>query len=130
MPELKVGIQLASLRQPFKKALHLAGEMGADGVEIDARREVKPRDLTQTALRQIRKMLEDQRLTVCAVRFQTRRGYDVVEDLDRRVAATKEAMRMAYQLGASVVVNQIGRVPSDEADPGWNQLVQVLTGRQ
>lgn len=127
MPELKVGIQLASLRQPFKKALHTAGDLGAKGVEIDARMEIKPRELSQTGLRQVRKMLEDRDLTVCAVGFRTRRGYDVADDLDRRVAATKEAMDMAYKLGAPVVVNQIGRVPSETTDPAWDQLVQVLT---
>ena len=125
--ELKIGIQLASLRQPFKKALHTAAELGAQAVEIDARNQLKPSELTQTGLRQLRKMLEDRNLRVGAIGFQTRRGYNVTEDLDRRVEATKEAMRMAYDLGANVVVNQIGRIPSESAGAEWDLLVQVLT---
>lgn len=46
MLELKIGIQLASLKLPFKKALHIAGELGANGVEIDARNDLKPQDLS------------------------------------------------------------------------------------
>lgn len=127
MPEIKVGVQLASLRQPLKKALHIAGELGADGVEIDARHMLKPSDLSQTGLRQLRKLLSDRNLRVCAIGFQTRRGYNVLEGLDRRVEATKQAMQMAYQLGANAVVNHIGRIPSEESDPAWSMLVQVLT---
>ena len=126
MLQLKVGVQLASLRLPLKKALHTAAEMGADAVEIDARGEIKPRDLSRSGVRQMRKMLEDLNLRVCAIGFRTRRGYDVADDLDRRIEATKEAMQMAYALGAQVVVNQIGRVPSDLPDASWDTLRQAL----
>jgi sugar phosphate isomerase/epimerase len=125
--ELKIGIQLASLRRPFKEALHTAAELGAQAVEIDARSEVQPRELAQTGLRQLRRMLDDRNLRICAVTFRTRRGYNVAAELDRRVAATKEAMKFAYELGAAVVVNQIGRVPSEGQGPEWDLLVEVLT---
>lgn len=127
MLELKVGIQLASLQLPFRKALHTAAELGADGVEIDARNDLKPHDLSRTGLRQLRKTLDDRNLRVCAVGFQTRRGYEVLEDLDRRVEATKQAMQFAYDLGASVVINQVGQIPTEPGGLQWDLLVQVLT---
>lgn len=123
---MKIGIQLASLRLPFKKALHTAGELGAAAVEIDARGEVNLRDLAQTGLRELRKMLDDRNLRVCAVTFRTQRGYNVTDGLDRRVAATKEALKFAYDIGASIVVNQIGRVPKEPQGPEWDLLVEVL----
>jgi sugar phosphate isomerase/epimerase len=104
----------------------MAAKMGAAGVEIDARTEVRPADLPDSALRQLRKMLDDLNLRVSSVRFQTNRGYDVEADLDRRVDATKAAMELAYRLGAGVVVNQIGRVPADIADPNWQRLQSVV----
>jgi sugar phosphate isomerase/epimerase len=125
--ELKIGIQLAGLRLPFKKALHTAADLGAQAVEIDARREVHPHELGQTGLRQLRKMLDDRNLRVSAITFRTRRGYNVSEGLDRRVAATKEAMKFAYDMGAAVVVNHIGRVPHEPQGPEWDLLVQVLS---
>jgi sugar phosphate isomerase/epimerase len=126
VPQLKIGIQLASLQLPFKKALHTAAQMGAQGIEIDARTELRPREISHTGIRQLRKMLEDLNLRVCAVRFQTRRGYHVAEDLDRRVAASKEVLRFAYALGAPVVVNQVGEIPADEESTEWGLLLQAL----
>jgi sugar phosphate isomerase/epimerase len=126
VPALKIGVELAGLRLPFRKALHTAAESGADAVEIDARGEITPQELSQTGVRQLRKLLEDHRLRVSAVRFRTRRGYDAAADLDRRIAATKAAMEFAYRLGATVVVNHVGRVPADPHSEPWRLLVEVL----
>ena len=35
-------------------------------------------------------------------------------------------MTVAYKLGASVVVNYVGRVPESEDDPDWPLLVETL----
>ena len=126
MPELRIGIQLTSLRLPFKNALQAAQRLGAHAVEIDARQDVRPAELGRTAMRQLRKLLEDHGLRVSAVSFQTRRGYDVEDDLAARVEATKRAMSFAFELGAPAVVNQIGRVPDDMESSEWKLLVDVL----
>ncbi len=127
MLHIKVGIQLASLRLPFKQALHTAAQLGAEAVEIDARNELRPQEMTRTAVRHLRKLLDDLSLRVAAVRFRTRRGYDSEDDLDRRVDATRQAMSLAWDLGAPVVVNHIGSVPDSPDTPEWNLLLQVLT---
>jgi len=123
---LKVAIQLASLKQPFRKALITASKLGATGVEIDARTQLRPRELGQTGLRQLRKLLDDLNLQVAAVRFRTRRGYDEPSDLDTRVQATREAMKLASSLGCSVVTNRVGRIYEDESDSQWQQMLGVL----
>lgn len=127
MRPFKIGIQLKSLRLPFKKALAKAAELGAEAVEVDARDEVRPSEMSQTGVRQLKKMLGDLGLSVCAVSFRTRRGYQVLDDLDARVEATKKAMTMAYQLGTPVVINQVGRVPEDTSSPEFQLLSAVLT---
>jgi sugar phosphate isomerase/epimerase len=119
---LKLGIRLASLPVPFPQALNVAAELGAEAVEIDARGEINPQDLSRTGLREVRKMLADRRLQVAAVAFRTRRGYATLEDLDRRVAATKAAMDLASQLGAPLVLNCLGAVPADD-DAGRRQML-------
>lgn len=111
MADVKIGIQLASLRMPLKKALLTAAKLGAQGVEIDVRTDIRPDELSDTGRRQLRKLLDDLNLRVTSVRFHTNRGYDEPENLERRVDGTKQAMRFAYSLGASVVVNSIGHVP-------------------
>jgi len=104
-----------------------AAELGAEAVEIDARGEVRPRELSQTGVRHLRKMLDDHSLRVCAVGFQTRHGYNVYDNLDRRVTATKEAMDLAYKLGCGIVVNHVGQMPSNREGPDWELLVETLT---
>ena len=126
MSEIRIGIGLASLGQPFKQALHTAKQLGASAVEIDARTLVRPHEISDTGLRQLRKMLIDLDLRVASVRFPTRRGYDVVDDLERRIDATKAAMRFAYDLGANVVVNAVGYVPDDASHPAHQQLQASL----
>ena len=127
MPALNVGIKLASLGLPLKKAVQTAAQLGAMGIELDVRGEIRYDQFTGTALRELRKMLTDLGVRVCAVGFHTRRGYDVPDDLQRRVDATKSAMRFAFALGAPVVINHIGCVPADGSGPQWDGLVQVLT---
>ena len=124
---IKIGIQLASLRLPFRKALAVAARLGATGVEIDARGELRPHELGQTGLREVRRLLEEHNLRVSAVGLRTRRGYDVAAEIDKRVAATKNALQFAADLRAPVVVNQVGRVPAESSGGEWRQLVESLT---
>lgn len=124
---MNIAVGLSSLRQPFKKALHIAAEMGATGIEIDARNLLRPSELSDTGRRQLKKMMTDLNLRVAAIRFPTNRGYDVLHDLDRRLDATKEAMKFAYSLGASVLINSVGFVPEKPEHPGYAQLQASLT---
>lgn len=127
MLQLKKSIRLESLRQPFKKALVTAAMLGADAVEINGRTDVRPADMSRTAVRHLLKMLSDLKLKVSAIHFPTRRGYGIPDDLDRRIDATKSAMKLAYELGCNVVVNKIGRVPEDRESAAWTTLTQALT---
>jgi sugar phosphate isomerase/epimerase len=124
---VKIGIQTRSFRQPLKQALRTASRLGADGVEIDARNELPPNELSATGLREFRKLLDDLSLRVSAVAFPTRRGYEVADDLERRITATQAAMRLARDLRADVVVNRIGQVPVDEKNPRSRCLIDALT---
>ena len=59
MPPIKIAIQLASLRLPFRRALVVANRLGAAAVEIDARGELRPQELGETGLREVRRLLEE-----------------------------------------------------------------------
>ncbi len=127
MAELKLAVRLDAMRMPLRQALQQAAELRATAVELDARNQIHPSQLSDTGLRQLRKILEDMNLRVAALRFPTRRGYDNAADLDRRVEATKEAMLLAYKLGAPVVINSIGTVlDTDQDDPRMDLLHSVL----
>ncbi len=127
MSNLKIGIQTRSLRQPLKQALRTASRLGADGIEIDARTELPPGELSSTGMREFHKLLGDMNLRVSAVAFPTRRGYDVDEGLERRVFATQAAMKLARELRADVVINRVGRVPGDSSERRWGLMLEALT---
>jgi sugar phosphate isomerase/epimerase len=124
---VKIGIQTRSLRQPLRQALATASRLGAQAVEIDARTELRPGELSRTGLRELQKLLDDLNLRVSAVAFPTRRGYDVSLDLERRVLATQEAMRFAADLRTEVVINRIGSVAGNADDAAFQRLVEALT---
>jgi sugar phosphate isomerase/epimerase len=114
------------LAQGLKQALHTAARLGCDGVQIDAREELSQRELSDTGVRQLRKMLDDLNLRVGSAAFASRRGYAEAEDLERRIGATIDAMRLASRLGARVLVIGTGPVPPVEARERAT-LVEALT---
>jgi sugar phosphate isomerase/epimerase len=115
------------LRQPLRQALVTASQLGAAGVEIDARSEVRPLDVSRTGLRDFHKLLADQGLRVSAVAFPTRRSYDDVEDLERRVLATQDAMRFAADLRTDVIILRPGRIPAETESTALSRIVESLT---
>jgi sugar phosphate isomerase/epimerase len=127
VPNVKIAIQTRSLRQPLKQALRTAAGLGAAGVEIDARTELRPGELSRTGMRELHQWLANLNLSVSALAFPTRRGYDVAEDLERRVLATQAAMRFARELRADVVINRVGQVPADANDPSAVRMTEALT---
>jgi len=107
--------------------LEAASRLKADAIEIDARTEVHPGDMSGSALRQLRKLLDDLNLRVASVRFATSRGYDTTEELDRRIEGTKKAMKLAYDLGANTVVNSAGYIDPEPDAPSRQVLRGVLS---
>ncbi|MEM9828372.1 MAG: sugar phosphate isomerase/epimerase family protein [Planctomycetota bacterium] len=111
----KISIRTDVLGLPLRQSLDLAAQWGVSAVELDARNQVRPSEFSDTAIRQLRKMLDDRNLRVSSLRFVTRRGYDVAADLDRRIDATKDVMKLAHRLGANLVINSLGRIPAADS---------------
>lgn len=118
MAEMKIGVRVDSIgeRTPsaasLRRTLGWVASTGATSVELCGRRLLNVSELSDTAVRTVRKILDDLNLQVASIRLPTRFGFDHLPNLDRRVDATKDAMRAAYRLGAPLVVNQIGPVPT------------------
>ena len=110
----KIAAQTRCFAQSLKKALHTAAGLGCDGVQFDARNELPPSELSETGLRQLRKMLADLNLRVGSIAFPTRRGYANPTDLQPRLEATRAAMKLASQLGAKFLIGNLGTLPTAE----------------
>ncbi len=122
---LKLAIRLDSLNISLRRGLDVAAEMGVSAVELNGRTELHPESITETGIRHVRKLLDERNLSIASLRFQTRRGYNNPQELDRRVEATKAA-KLAYRLGARAVINGIGNIPDDEDDPSYELLHAVM----
>jgi len=122
----QISVPAISLSKNFRSALSKARDLGVQGIEIDARYGIDPEQLSQTGTRQIRKWLGDEGLSVSAVAFRTRGGYAEAERLEGRIAATKAAMKLAHNVGAHAVINQIGDIPAESTGPVWQLLIDVL----
>lgn len=102
---------------PIRQALPVLAELKIRAIEIEARGELSPKRISDTGIRHLRKLLSEHNMTLAALGYRTRHGYDVAENLEQRVEGTKAALRMAHDLGAPFVVNAIGNFPTDPADP-------------
>jgi len=121
----RLALQTRCLAQSLKQALHTASRLGYDGVQIDARTELPAGELSDTGLRELRKLLNDLNLRVSSVAYPTRRGLADPADLQRRIEATMAAMRMGSRLGAGVIVVPTGPLPGVDS-PQRSVLVESL----
>ncbi len=122
----KIAVQTRCFGQSLKKALHTAARLECNGVQFDARGELLPAELSETGLRQLRKMLSDLNLRVGSVAFPTRRGYSNPVDLEPRLEATRAAMRMASELGARLLIVNLGPLPAEANSSERTTLVDAL----
>lgn len=122
---LKIAVPTRVFGQSLKQALHTARRCHVDGVQIDARFELRPDELSETAARQLRKMLDDLDLRVASLRFPARRGYADPGDLQRRIDATLACLPMADRLAARLLACPLGPLPSPDS-PQRSELTRVL----
>lgn len=126
MLPLQLAVATRAFSQPLKQAVQTAAEMGVQGVQFDLRNEVRPSELSETGCRQLLHYLEELNITVASAMFPTRRSFYDMEELEARLAGTRQAMEFAYQLKAKVLSLRVGRVPDEDAVEEYQLLRQVL----
>lgn len=126
MKRLRIAIATSCLAEPVRQALQTAADFGADGVQLDARNELRPTDLSETGRRQFVHHLETLGLSVASLSFPVRRTYYDQDQLEARIAGTKAAMQFAFQLKARVLTFRMGRLPDDENGTEYRILRDVM----
>lgn len=127
MAQARIAVRLSTFGLPLRPALTLAATLGVRAVQLDFGPEMRLTDLSDTGIRQFRKLVADFDLRIAAIRFPTRRGFDCLDGLSRRVDATKAMMSTAYALGAPLVICRIGEVPDSPDDPRYRSLAEVIS---
>ena len=126
MPHVTIGLRVGCLPLPLREALSRAAAMGAEAVQLEAVGDLSPERLTRTGQRDLRHHLKQLGLELAALGFPTHVGYDTDEGLDQRVLATQAVMSLAYPLGARVVTNRVGLLPSDDSHAAWSLLRESM----
>lgn len=127
MPHLKIGLRVESLRLPVRQALLKAAELGVAGVQVNAIGELAPDNLSATGRRELVHLVKSLGLTLTALGFPTRHGYNTADGLDGRIAAAQKVLTLSYELRAPIVTGAIGRVPEDATHPARQILTAAMT---
>jgi L-ribulose-5-phosphate 3-epimerase len=127
MKPLKLGIRLESLGLPLRPALTEATRLAVAGVQVDAVRDLSPRQLSQSGRREFRSLLRVHNLELSALGCPLRRGLDAAEEQEARLEFIREVMTLSADIGPRMVVIQIGQVPEKEEEPGARRMREGLT---
>ena len=125
MLPVQVAVATRSFNQPIKRAVQTAREVGAQGIGLDARNELKPSELSETGRRQFLHLLEENGLSVALLTFPLTRPLYDPEGLDARLDALKAAMQFAFALRAKVVAARVGRIPAEVDSEDYRTLWEV-----
>lgn len=125
MPRHRLAVSTAHFGQTLRQSIRTAGKVGATGVHLNARSEVRPTDFSATGIRQFLHELAEASLSVASLGFLTRRSFYDQEKLEARVSATKIAMEFARQLQTNVLTVRVGSIPEHDTNE-YRLLVDVL----
>jgi sugar phosphate isomerase/epimerase len=126
MPALRFAAATRHFAQPIRQSIDTAASIGATGVQLDVRNELKPTELSETGRRHLIRQLGEQRLELASFEYPTRRAFHDSAQLDARIAGLKGALEFAYSMGVTVVVGRVGRIPDDPELPAYKVLCEVL----
>jgi len=126
MTRHRIAVATAPFAQPLRQSIQTASRIGAQGIHLNARTEVRPTEFSDTGLRQLMHELAEVGLSVASLSFPTRRSFYDQDQLEARVSAAKIAMEFARSLNASVLTLRVGTVPPETDTNEYRLLVDVL----
>lgn len=123
-------IRLAADTGPFagdlRTTLDRIRELSMGGVELDLLQLMPLEDYTRTAVREIRKHLNDRDLSLVVTRLRLPRGLDDPEGLEQRLDQIRRGMDLTYQLGGRYISYKIGYITNSRDTPEWQILREVV----
>ncbi len=124
----KTGLVLESLRLRTKDGIKTASTLGFQGIQIDAtQREIAPENLSQSGRREIKRIIDLNRLCLCALGGELGVGFTNANEFDFLIKRTKEIINLALDLQAGIVTVQIGSIPKDNSTTHWHAVNTALS---
>ncbi|HEX3313977.1 MAG TPA: sugar phosphate isomerase/epimerase family protein [Gemmataceae bacterium] len=126
MTRRTLAVNQAALNQPLRRSLAGIRKMQADGLELAAIGEMAPAKLTATGRRELRHLALSHELSFAALSCPLRDGLEVADDQEGRIERLSQAMKLAVDLGCTIVVVQPGPLVTDVKDPRFAVLADSL----
>lgn len=123
----RFSISTAPLGLPLKASLDHAAKSGAQGVQVDLRQEISPRDYGETARRQLLHTLKERGLQLASASFPLRSPLTARDHLDERLAAVREAIEFAGLLKVRLLTLRAGRIPAEDQREERELLISLLS---
>lgn len=125
MHRLRLAVATAPFQLPIKQAIEAAGRLGVEGVQLDARTEIKPDEMGETARKQLLHYLDERSLVLGSLALSLQRPLYEREKLDLRMDLVRGAMLLASRLKVRVLVLKAGQIPAKET-PERSRLNDIL----
>ena len=116
MNRCKFGVKLECFGVPLRKALLLAAQAGAQGVQFDVTGELSPDKLSESGRREISYLLRSYNLQLASIFCPLRNGLDVAIDQEQRILHLKKVMDLGFDLGCNVLALHAGQIPQEKED--------------
>lgn len=122
MAKLPIGVILESFRKPFKEAVSLAAEVGAEGLQIWATEgEMAPENITPDQIREKKDIIASNGLKVAALCGDIG-GFMIAEKNKEQVERSKRILDLALKFDTNIVTTHIGVVPKDKKSPYYSAM--------
>lgn len=115
MARVKLALRVESLGLGAKSGIVAAGELGVEGVELDATQgDTAPENLSRTGRREVMRFITSRRLQIAALNGDFGSGFSDPRRADELVERMQRVIELAVDLGVFVVVAPAIPVPPKE----------------
>lgn len=127
MIRYKIGVVLESLRLMIKDGIKTASLLGFKGIQIDAtQREITPENLSGTGRRELRRLIDLNRLELCALGGELGSGFINENEFDLLIRRIKAIINLALDLQTNIITIQTG-IPNNTDSTHWHSVNTALS---
>ena len=109
-----------------REAFEKVAEMGFAGVQFYVTSDLAPWELSTTARKDLRRLLDKLGLELPAICVDFGKGFASEQWVDWSVERVRQCIPLARDLGTSVLTTHIGKVPEDASSSTYSMMQQAL----
>lgn len=124
----RIGVVLEALRLRAKEGIKTASMLGFNGIQINVTQgELTPENLSQTGCRELKRIVNTNRLVICALGGELGAGFINENDFVFLIEKTKKLVNLALELQTNIITIQIGNIPLELNSSYGDSVITALT---